>query len=88
MPLVDSRIGSPTAARMHAACHRPLWLFTHECGSERNTFRDFTRYHVGGATSWGARVATGGLQHRLRVGGDFAYQDGAIQFYDRRECGR
>ena len=56
--------------------------------SERNTFRDFTRYHVGGATSWGARVATGGLQHRLRVGGDFAYQDGAIQFYNLVAGGR
>lgn len=50
--------------------------------SERNTFRDFTRYHVGGASSWGVRFASGEWQHRLRVGGDFAYQDGAIQFYN------
>ena len=50
--------------------------------SERNTFRDFTRYHVGGSGSVGTRFATGGLGHRLRVGGDVAYQDGSIQFYN------
>jgi iron complex outermembrane recepter protein len=50
--------------------------------SERNTFRDFTRYHVGGASSWGVRFTSGAWDHRLRVGGDFAYQDGSIQFYD------
>lgn len=50
--------------------------------SERNTFRDFTRYHVGASSSWGVRFASGGWDHRVRVGGDFAYQDGAIQFYD------
>lgn len=50
--------------------------------SERNTFRDFNRYHVGGAGSWGARFTFGGLTHRLRVGGDVAYQDGAIRFHD------
>jgi iron complex outermembrane receptor protein len=50
--------------------------------SERNTFRDFTRYHVGGNGSWGVRFTTGELGHRLRVGGDFAFQDGSIQFYD------
>lgn len=49
--------------------------------SERNTFRDFTRYHTGGSLSWGGRIARGGLTHRLRIGGDFAFQDGAIQFY-------
>lgn len=41
--------------------------------SERGTFRDFTRYHVGGNTV--VRVGT------LMVGADFAYQDGAILFY-------
>lgn len=50
--------------------------------SERNTFRDFTRYHVGSAASWGTRFAAGGLAHRFRIGGDLAYQDGAIQFYN------
>ena len=50
--------------------------------SERNTFRDFTRYHVGGAGSWGSRVDAFGTSHRLRLGGDFAYQDGSIQFYN------
>ena len=41
--------------------------------SERGTFRDFTRYHVGGNTV--VRVGT------LMVGADFAAQDGAILFY-------
>lgn len=49
--------------------------------SERNSFRDFTRYHVGGTASWGARFATGAVRHRLRAGTDAAYQDGAILFY-------
>ena len=41
--------------------------------SERGTFRDFTRYHVGGNTV--VRIGT------LMVGADFAAQDGAILFY-------
>ena len=41
--------------------------------SERGTFRDFTRYHVGGNAS--LRVGT------LLVGADYALQDGAILFY-------
>lgn len=49
--------------------------------SERNTFRDFTRVHTGGSLSWGGRLERGGVMHRIRVGGDFAFQDGAIQFY-------
>jgi len=50
--------------------------------SERGTFRDFTRYHVGGngtvriATSPGANV-----RGTLLVGADYALQDGAILFY-------
>ena len=55
--------------------------------SERNTFRDFTRYHVGGSSSWGLRFATGTVEHHLRVGGDFAYQDGSIQFHDLTATG-
>lgn len=51
--------------------------------SERGTFRDFTRYHVGGQggvrilTPFGRRAA--GV---LRAGVDAAYQDGAALFYD------
>ena len=41
--------------------------------SERGTFRDFTRYHVGGNTV--VRVGS------LMIGADFAAQDGAILFY-------
>ena len=42
--------------------------------SERGTFRDFTRYHIGGSTS--VRVGS------LLVGADVALQDGAILFYE------
>ena len=50
--------------------------------SERGTFRDFTRYHVGGNTV--IRVATplgGSARGALLVGADYALQDGAILFY-------
>jgi iron complex outermembrane receptor protein len=50
--------------------------------SERNTFRDFTRYHVGGNTI--ARVATplgGATRGTLLIGADYAMQDGAILFF-------
>ena len=50
--------------------------------SERNTFRDFNRYHVGASSSWGTRFTAAGMGHRLRIGGDVAYQDGSIQFYN------
>lgn len=46
--------------------------------SERNTFRDFVRYHLGGNVV--ARANIGGT--KLTAGIDEAYQDGAIQFYN------
>ena len=51
--------------------------------SERGTFRDFTRYHVGASTMYraGRRPLAGGLAHELSLGGDAALQDGAILFY-------
>lgn len=51
--------------------------------SERGTFRDFTRYHVGGSST--VRIATslgGSVRDALLVGADYALQDGAILFYD------
>ena len=50
--------------------------------SERGTWRDFTRYHVGGQA--GLRVATplGKVAGELRVGVDAAYQDGPGLFYE------
>jgi iron complex outermembrane receptor protein len=50
--------------------------------SERGTFRDFTRYHLGGQS--GVRIATrfgDKVTGALRAGFDAAYQDGAILFY-------
>jgi iron complex outermembrane receptor protein len=51
--------------------------------SERGTFRDFTRYHVGGNATVEAR-ALGGT---LVTGVDVAYQDGAILFYSLTPSG-
>jgi iron complex outermembrane receptor protein len=51
--------------------------------SERGTWRDFTRYHVGGSGT--ARIATPlgrGVRGTLLVGADYALQDGAILFYE------
>ena len=49
--------------------------------SERNTFRDFTRYHLGGNVVARKTLATGGTRSVLTLGVDEAYQDGAILFY-------
>lgn len=50
--------------------------------SERNRFRDFNRYHVGGSTTYQRRERwSPTLEGRTAVGADEAYQDGAIQFY-------
>jgi iron complex outermembrane receptor protein len=50
--------------------------------SERGTFRDFTRYHLGGNAALEARtLATRGVTGTLVTGVDLAYQDGAILFY-------
>jgi iron complex outermembrane receptor protein len=51
--------------------------------SERGTYRDFTRYHIGGNGM--VRVATPfgtGVRGSLLVGADYALQDGAILFYN------
>jgi outer membrane receptor protein involved in Fe transport len=50
--------------------------------SERGTFRDFTRYHVGGNVVVRAERSFGrGLAGTLLAGADEALQDGAILFY-------
>ncbi|MFA5805945.1 MAG: TonB-dependent receptor [Melioribacteraceae bacterium] len=50
--------------------------------SERGTFRDFTRYHVGGNLMYSnhSELSTS-LQNKFVIGADEAYQDGAILFY-------
>ncbi|HET8713143.1 MAG TPA: TonB-dependent receptor [Gemmatimonadales bacterium] len=51
--------------------------------SERGTFRDFTRYHVGGNGTVRVRTPLGrGVRGALLVGADYALQDGAILFYN------
>ena len=49
--------------------------------SERNTFRDFTRYHVGGNLLGRKAFGSGASRHQFTLGIDEAYQDGAILFY-------
>lgn len=50
--------------------------------SERGTFRDFTRYHIGGNLLYhNSSELSPALQNKLSIGADEAYQDGAILFY-------
>ena len=49
--------------------------------SERNTYRDFTRYHVGGNFIARKSFATSSTRSIFTLGMDEAYQDGAILFY-------
>ncbi len=50
--------------------------------SERGTFRDFNRYHVGGNVVWRSAAQLGSaVTGTLLAGVDEAYQDGAILFY-------
>jgi len=49
--------------------------------SERNRFRDFTRYHVGGNALWSLETPVGSNRAIWTVGGDEQFQDGSIQFY-------
>lgn len=50
--------------------------------SERGTFRDFTRYHIGGNIIYHLTSELGrNVTNRLALGIDEAYQDGAILFY-------
>jgi iron complex outermembrane receptor protein len=50
--------------------------------SERNTFRDFTRFHFGGNLIGRKDFTVGDRLNKVSVGLDEAYQDGAIQFYN------
>ncbi|MBI5022491.1 MAG: TonB-dependent receptor [Ignavibacteriales bacterium] len=50
--------------------------------SERNTFRDFNRYHVGGNITYQNRwVMDDKMKNIFLLGTDEAYQDGSILFY-------
>jgi iron complex outermembrane receptor protein len=51
--------------------------------SERGTFRDFNRYHVGGNVAYRYRQdLSASVKSIFQVGVDEAYQDGAILFYN------
>lgn len=51
--------------------------------SERGTFRNFTRYHIGGSASYKNEMQISeGLRNIAIAGIDEAYQDGAILFYN------
>jgi iron complex outermembrane receptor protein len=56
--------------------------------SERGTFRDFTRYHLGGHLIGHAGGSLGeSVRHTITAGVDGAYQDGAILFYSLSSTG-
>lgn len=55
--------------------------------SERNTFRDFDRYHVGGNAMMRWSRDRGSVRHALTVGVDEAYQDGSINFWSLSATG-
>jgi iron complex outermembrane recepter protein len=51
--------------------------------SERNRFRDFNRYHVGGNATWQMDVSLGDAwKSTWTVGADEQFQDGSILFYN------
>ncbi len=50
--------------------------------SERNTWRDFNRYHIGGSMLYRNSQELSAAVNRIMVGGDAQYQDGAILFYN------
>jgi iron complex outermembrane recepter protein len=49
--------------------------------SERGTYRDFTRYHLGGNAMVRRSLDLGETSNRFTLGVDEAVQDGSIQFY-------
>lgn len=51
--------------------------------SERNTYRDFTRYYLGGSLNakHSDELFSGSVKNTILLGTDEAYQDGAILFY-------
>ncbi len=56
--------------------------------SERNTFRDFNRYHLGGNLVYRAAYALGdGLRGTTVAGGAQAFQSGTILFYSLTPAG-
>lgn len=56
--------------------------------SERGTFRDFTRYHLGGNLIYRYQHQPGAhVKSRLQIGMDEAYQDGAVLFYELSPSG-
>lgn len=51
--------------------------------SERNTWRDFNRYHVGGNAIYRNTQLIGlETQNKVLIGGDIQYQDGSVLFYN------
>jgi outer membrane receptor protein involved in Fe transport len=50
--------------------------------SERNSYRDFNRYHFGGNAMFRDERALGSVHSAFTIGADEAYQDGAILFYN------
>ncbi len=57
--------------------------------SERGTYRDFNRYHIGGNAMYSnMSMLSGDTRNTVLVGIDEAYQDGAILFYTLSSTGQ
>lgn len=50
--------------------------------SERGTYRDFNRYHIGGGAVYGWAGEPSSFVRKIMLGSDIAYQDGSILFYN------
>lgn len=69
---------TPTSTLSGMAFASPKYLQR----SERGTFRDFTRYHIGGNFVYKNKMIFGNeIVNQIVAGVDEAYQDGAILFY-------
>jgi len=79
------RIATTLDRRVGTAQNVALTLYTQPMvleRSERNRYRDFTRYQLGGSATWDwTRALAPGLTSRFSLGGDDQFQDGAILFY-------
>lgn len=84
------RIGITVDHRMDSTLTLSSTLYVnpkYQQRSERNSFRDFTRYHLGGSAMGRKVFMTGTVQSHLTLGFDEAYQDGAILFYNLTPAG-
>lgn len=86
-----ARLGAAVEHRLDSARALSAMLFVAPKilqRSERGTYRDFTRYHLGGNVMFRSAHPVGdGIRGRFTAGADEAFQDGAILFYNLTAAG-